>query len=1104
MLQIECLGGFEVRLHKRPLTRFYSQKSQALLAYLAVEAGRSWDRSHLAGLLWPDYTEKRARHNLSQTLMALRKDLGGVDETAVFLHTTSKTIRFEANEFVFVDVVSFEAQQTAVRHHLHANPLTCSTCTLWLQQAADLYSGSFLDQFALNDSDLFENWLTAQRERLLQQAVDIFTRLGNSYAAQERLEDALQIGQRLLEIVPWQESAHRQRMSLLAQQGQRTQALAQYDLLGAVLLDEFGIEPSEETTLLWQSIKAGSSPTPAMAESATVTSLPSSTTPFIGREQEVAALDQRLAVRDYRLISLVGPGGMGKSRLALEVARKNGHLFSEGVYFVPLAAVQQPDEVPVAIATELGLLFDNGNQSPRQQLLAALRPKQMLLLLDNLEHLLVSETAVSTLINLLLDLLRQAPALVLLITSRERLNLQAEDLHTLHGLPIPETTNLATANHFAAVRLFCDRAYRLQKSFKLTAENLADVVRICKLVEGMPLGIELAATLIRDLDCAGIAQALENSVELLHTTARDVVPQHRSVHAAFDHSWQFLMAQEQAVLSQMAVFPGSFLAAAAVEVAGATPLLLARLGHKSLVREVGNGRYDLHSLLRRFSLEKLQENSTQAQSTQQRHSDYYLNFVAQHSIALHGEAPQLALTEIRQELDNVRQAWQWSIDNNHFTPIIEGNCLVGLIRFYLSTGLRAEGESTFEYALNRLEHRAENAPIIHQLRQNLLAALAEMLIPQSKFEPAIARAEAAVALAVAHHDVAGQAWGQHLLGAAHAKKGDLVTAYRHLKTALSLAHQAGQIAKESEILRFLGTTARDLGDRVQAARYLEQALALNRNRGNRTHEQADLLFLGAVYMERYDYITALRYIQDALQLIKATGNQGMEARIENITGFGFAALGRYEAALDHHHNSRRLSLQIGDPFQESHALHNLCTVSRKLGRLEMAESYGREALRLGLENHLLDPEASAWHHLGYLFLDAGRLAEAADAFSRARTAWLALNDSDLLMEATAGEAAVALRQGNQAVALAKAETVLAYMEEHTLEGADEPFQIYLSLYRVLQANDDSRALVLLAEACQLIEQRASLLPDGETRRTFLVNIPAHQAIMALVEPANPT
>ena len=1104
MLQIECLGGFEVRLHKRPLTRFYSQKSKALLAYLAVEAGRSLDRSHLAGLLWPDYPEKRARHSLSQTLTTLRKDLGGADVTAVFLHSTAQTLRFEASETVFVDVLAFAAQQTAVRQHNHANPLTCTDCLLRLQQAADLYTGPFLHQFMLDDSDLFEEWLSARREHLLQQAVDVFTRLGDSYAAQKRLEEALQVGQRLLEIVPWQESAHHQRMSLLAQQGQRIQALAQYDLLCDVLLAEFGIEPAEETTLLWHAIKTGSSPTPATARNGAVVSLPGNTTPFIGREPEMALLNQRLSEQAYRLISLVGPGGIGKSRLALEAARNNAQLFADGVCFVPLAAMQQPEEVPVAIATELGLMFDSSNQSPQQQLLAALRPKQMLLLLDNLEHLLGNETAVSPLIDLLLELLRQAPALLLLTTSREQLNLQVEDLHLLHGLPIPETNDLTTAKRFAAVRLFCDRAYRLQKSFQLTHANLADVIRICKLVEGLPLGIELAATWIRDLDCAGIAQALESSAELLQTTARDVVPQHRSVHAAFAHSWQLLTAQEQAVVSQLAIFPGSFSAAAAVAVAGATPLLLARLGHKSLVRGVENGRYDLHSLLRRFSLEKLAENSTQAQAAQQRHSDYYLNFVTQRSLSLHGDAPQLALTEIRQELENVRQAWQWSIDNAHFTPIVEGNFLASLIRFYLSTGLRAEGESTFEYALHHVEHIAEHAPHTYQLRQNLLAALAEMLIPQSKFESAIAHAEAVIALAVAHQDVAGQAWGQHLLGAAYAKKGDLVTAYQHLKTALALAHQAGQLAKESEILRFLGTTARDLGDRVQAARYLEQALAMNRERGNRTREQADLLFLGAVYMERYDYVPALRYIQDALQLIKTTGDQGMEARIENSTGFGLAALGRYEAALDHHHNSRRIALQIGDPFQESHALHNLCTVSRKLGRLEMAESYGREALRLGLENKLLNPEACAWHHLGYLFLDAGRLVEAADAFAHARTAWIALSDTVLAMEATAGEAEIALQQGQMAMALAKAETVLAYMSENQLEGADEPFQVYLSLYRVLQANNDPRAPALLAEAQQLIGERASLSPDEETRRTFLVNIPAHQAIMALVEPANPT
>jgi tetratricopeptide (TPR) repeat protein len=255
--------------------------------------------------------------------------------------------------------------------------------------------------------------------------------------------------------------------------------------------------------------------------------------------------------------------------------------------------------------------------------------------------------------------------------------------------------------------------------------------------------------------------------------------------------------------------------------------------------------------------------------------------------------------------------------------------------------------------------------------------------------------------------------------------------------------------------------------------------------------------LGVTHLERYEYVVGRTYLQEALRLIQTTGDRALEARIENALGFVLAALGEYEAALGHHHRSRQISQQIDDPFQESHGLHNLCTVNRKLGRLETAEAYGREALRLGLEHHLLDPEAYAWLHLGYVLLDMKRLSAAADAFARSRTGWISLGRMSLAMEATAGQAEVALRQGKLDEALVHVEKVLRYLAENSLDGTDEPFHIYLTCYRVLQARGDARTPALLAEAVQLLNTRASLLPDKKTRQGFLANVPAHQALMSL-------
>jgi len=251
--------------------------------------------------------------------------------------------------------------------------------------------------------------------------------------------------------------------------------------------------------------------------------------------------------------------------------------------------------------------------------------------------------------------------------------------------------------------------------------------------------------------------------------------------------------------------------------------------------------------------------------------------------------------------------------------------------------------------------------------------------------------------------------------------------------------------------------------------------------------------LGVAHVERYDYVGGRIHLQEALHLIQATGDRALEARIENALGFVLAALGEYPAALEHHHRSRQISGQIGDPFQESHVLHNLCTVHRKRGQLKTAETYGREALQSGLEQHLPDPQAYAWLHLGYVWLEMDRLPAAADAFARSRAGWTGLGRLALAMETMAGQAEVALWQRRLVEALAHVEKILAHTAESSLDGADELFQIYLTCYQVLQAHSDARAPALLTDACQLLNARANLLLDEETRQAFLFNVPAHQA-----------
>jgi len=254
---------------------------------------------------------------------------------------------------------------------------------------------------------------------------------------------------------------------------------------------------------------------------------------------------------------------------------------NDGVVFVPLEGVQTAAEIPAAIAEALGISFSGGSESPQAELLDILRDKQLLLVIDNLEHVIDDGAG------LLLEIIQTAPDVMLLVTSRERLNVQVEDLFPLRGLPYPDTDTDPHAVRYAAVRLFVDRAHRINKGFGLSEDTLSYVVRICRLVEGLPLGLELAATWVRDFSVREIAASLAKDFDLLETDLRDISPRHRNIAAVFEHSWALLTPAEQEVLPQLGVFWGGFTLAAAKQVTGVSPLVLTRLRYKSLLRGSG-------------------------------------------------------------------------------------------------------------------------------------------------------------------------------------------------------------------------------------------------------------------------------------------------------------------------------------------------------------------------------------------------------------------------------------------------------------------------------------------------------------------------------------
>jgi predicted ATPase len=694
---------------------------------------------------------------------------------------------------------------------------------------------------------------------------------------------------------------------------------------------------------------------------------------------ELAKITQLMENPNCRLISIVGPGGVGKTRLAVQAALMHLRSFPDGVYFVPLEVVHSADQLVETISRTVGLVPGSG-QDLQQALFDFLRLKRVLLVLDNLEHLLEGRS-------LLLEMLQAASFARILVTSRERLMLQAEFLLELGGLSFPTSEQVAATDgsgqmlsdtrRYPAVQLLLERSSRLRPDVAIrpaalqsntSAGEMEAAVKICQLVEGLPLGIELAASWTHDFSFVQIADEIKNSLDFLATTNMlDLPERHHSMRASFEHSWDLLSETEQEIFCKLSVFPGSFSVHAAQEVAGAAFPWLMRLENKSLIRRVAFGRYDLHPLIRQFACQKLRQFSRKIEDqVRQQHAVFFCAFIKERGIDLRSLRQLQALTEMDKEDDNINAAWEWAVEHHSIDLLRQAS--FGLFYFLESRSRWQEGEAWTNKAALQLQ-KNEVSSSGKDLLAFLLAVQGWFACRLTHFEQSQDVLVRSLQLFQGRESGTERTFAHFALGFLSVWMGDFKQAYTHLSVSLSLAEKTGDVWSAAWAREILAEMAFESGQEGIDEKIFLQLLGLFDQIGEQRGKSRALNYLGNIAMAEERYADAHHYFEAMLTSMERFGDIWGAAGGYNKLGQLAVATGKYEQAWALFHRGIDLIQKTGDQRRTAYLLGALGEVASALDKKDEAKKFFSKAFiivdrmrNLSLAQDILTCAAAAFRH----------------------------------------------------------------------------------------------------------------------------------------------
>lgn len=920
---------------------FTRPKPLMLLAHLALEGPK--ERRHLAELFWQGATDPFNR--LAVTLARLRK--------------ADPNILGANNARIWTDLATdAQALLTAIEGGR-------------LKEAVGLYQGPFLEGVYFDDwGRELADWAYDTRDFLASQTktaqlvlAEAEAGQGKFHAAAKRAEAAYSVAQ----TAGFEPSdIKRLHTLLLAGDSPRTATFqGEAETFGVKLLTS----SNEARDALRHVFEVGRD---------IPSNLPGRGNTFVGRDLELAHLAGMLADPDQRLVTVVGPAGVGKTRLALEAARQQLRLgrFKDGVYFVTLDALTSASLIPSSLAGALGLTLQ-GQGEPFAQITRHLGNRYLLLVLDNFEHLLEGATLTS-------DLLHSCPNLKLLTTSRERLNVEEEWVFIVEGLSHPKEAAgvIEESEYFDAPQLFLQRARQARPDFGLHSFDLSLVLKICRLVNGLPLGLELAATWVKAMSLADIAQEIGRSLDALTTTTRNVPKRHKSIRAAFEHSWKLLTPKEQDVLGRLSVFRGGFRREAASEVAKATIPLLVALVDKSMLQVSHDGRYDFHPLLYRYTGEKLNANPNEQNLTWERHAAYFFALAKEAGPRLHDAEQTNWLGRLEEELGNLRAALAWA--EEHHQPARGLQLAVTLGEFCRTRGFLTEGRTLLHSALTQ-PGAAERI----QVRARALTCAGTLAWMQSVYAPATSFHEESLAISRELGDKEGIAASLHHLGWVKVEQGDYRLSRSLFEESLAIDRGLESWCGVAHTLYGLGWVVLGEGDVPLARSLYEESLALGRKIGNRLRMSDALHGVGLVMSCQGDLPLARRFYGESLAISRELGDKWSMVNTLNRQGLLMIEQGDYSSALSLLEESMMTAREIGDSWGIILTLESFASLAAATGNFgRTARLWGAaEALRERLGSPL--PPNDRSRHKRDLAAARVQLKEA--AYQAERAAGRALN-----------------------------------------------------------------------------------------------------------------